>query len=146
MPLNPVHQDLSSNTNRTFQFLWNFQLRFNLIFSEEIIQYSRTCKSPKRHGAKPMHPSLSRAFQRHREQDLKHPGSVDLITTKQNKLPSFVDRLMVGIRANAPTWGIRKKILAAFVYSPVSRRISSIGHRISSIGHWISSLGHLSPD
>jgi hypothetical protein len=24
--------------------------------------------------------------------DLKHPGSVDLITIKQNKLPSFIDR------------------------------------------------------
>jgi hypothetical protein len=34
---------------------------------------------------------------------------------------------MVGIRANAPTWGIWKKTLAAFVYSPVGRRISSIG-------------------
>ncbi len=36
------HQDLSNNTKGTFQFLWNFQLRFNLIFSEEIILYSRT--------------------------------------------------------------------------------------------------------
>jgi hypothetical protein len=26
----------------TFQFLQNFQLRFHLVFSEEIIQYSRT--------------------------------------------------------------------------------------------------------
>jgi len=45
----------------------------------------------KRHGTKPMHPSSSRAFQGHQEHDLKHPGSVDLITTKQNKtnyLPS----------------------------------------------------------
>jgi hypothetical protein len=32
-----------------------------------------------------MHPSLQ-------EHDLKHPGLVDLITTKQNKLPSFIDR------------------------------------------------------
>jgi hypothetical protein len=39
-----------------------------------------------------MHPSLSRAFQRHQEHDLKHPGLVDLIATKQNKLPSFMDR------------------------------------------------------
>jgi len=38
-------------------------------------------------------PSSSRAFQRHQEHDLKHPGSVDLITTKQNKLPSLIDRL-----------------------------------------------------
>jgi hypothetical protein len=41
-PLNSAHQDLSNNTKGTFQFLRNFQLRFNLIFSEEIIQYSRT--------------------------------------------------------------------------------------------------------
>jgi hypothetical protein len=42
---------------------------------------------------KPMHPSSSRAFQRHQEHDLKHSGSLDLITTKQNKLPSFIDNL-----------------------------------------------------
>jgi hypothetical protein len=38
--------------------------------------------------------SLSKAFQRHQEHDLKHPGLVDLITTKQNKQPSFIDRLI----------------------------------------------------
>jgi len=32
----------SNNTKGIFQFVWNFQLQFNLIFSEEIIQYSRT--------------------------------------------------------------------------------------------------------
>jgi hypothetical protein len=43
-----------------------------------------------RHGTKAMHlSSSSRAFQRHQEHDLKDPDSVDLITTKQNKLPSF---------------------------------------------------------
>jgi len=38
------------------------------------------------HGTKPMHPSSSRAFQRDQDQehDLKHPGLVDLISTKQN--------------------------------------------------------------
>jgi len=36
------HQDLSNNTKGTFQFFQNFQLQFNLILSEEIIQYSRT--------------------------------------------------------------------------------------------------------
>jgi hypothetical protein len=39
-----------------------------------------------------MHPSSLRAFQRHQEHDLKHRSSLDLITTKQNKLPSFMDR------------------------------------------------------
>jgi len=62
------------------------QLRFNLISSEEIIHYSRTFVSKSKcHGTKTMHPSLSWAFQRHQEHELKHPGSVDLITTIQNK-------------------------------------------------------------
>jgi hypothetical protein len=40
--------------------------------------------------------SLLRAFQRHQEHNLKHPLSlVDLITTKQNKLPSFIDRYLL---------------------------------------------------
>jgi hypothetical protein len=42
IPLNPPHQDLSNNIKDTFQFLQNFQLWFNLNFSEELIQYSRT--------------------------------------------------------------------------------------------------------
>jgi hypothetical protein len=42
IPLDPVHPYFSSNTKGTFQFLWNFQLWFNLTFSEEIIQSSRT--------------------------------------------------------------------------------------------------------
>ncbi len=42
IPLNPAHQNLSKNTKRTFQFLHNFQLQFNLIFSVKIIQCSRT--------------------------------------------------------------------------------------------------------
>jgi hypothetical protein len=55
------------------------------------------CKS--KHGTKSTHPSSSRAFQRHQEHDLKHPGYMDLITTKQNKtkqnktnhFPSLID-------------------------------------------------------
>ncbi len=31
-PLNPAHQDLSNNSQGTFQFLRNFQLQLNLIF------------------------------------------------------------------------------------------------------------------
>ncbi len=41
--------------------------------------------------AKPTHPFSSRTFQRHQEHDLKHPCLVDVIITKQNKLPSFID-------------------------------------------------------
>jgi hypothetical protein len=50
---------------------------------QELLHYKS-----KRHGTKPMHPSLLRVFQRHQEHDLKHPSSVDFIakkTTKQNK-------------------------------------------------------------
>jgi hypothetical protein len=38
-----------------------------------------------------MQPSSLRAFQRHQEHNLEHLGLVDLITTIQNKLPSFID-------------------------------------------------------
>jgi len=57
------------------------------ISNEEIIQYSRTfcITTPNAVEPRAMHLSSSRAFQRHQEHDLKHPGSVDLITTKQNK-------------------------------------------------------------
>jgi hypothetical protein len=41
-----------------------------------------------------MHPSSLRAFQRLHDHNLKHPGSADLITTKQKKLPNFIDRVM----------------------------------------------------
>jgi hypothetical protein len=37
-------------------------------------------------------PSSSRAFQD--TKNMKHPSSVDLITTKQNKLQSFMDRFL----------------------------------------------------
>jgi hypothetical protein len=57
---------------------------FNL---QELLHSKSKC-----HGTKPMHPSSSRAFQRHKEHDLKQPSSMDLITTKQNKLSSFIDR------------------------------------------------------
>jgi hypothetical protein len=42
-------------------------------------------RKSKHHGTKPMHPSLSRAFQRDQESDLKHPSLVDLTSTKQDK-------------------------------------------------------------
>jgi len=50
--------------HKKFQFLWNFQLWFDLIFSEKIIQYSRTfCTA----SSNVMEPSLPRAFQRHQK-------------------------------------------------------------------------------
>jgi hypothetical protein len=65
----------------------------------------------KLHGTKPMHPSLLRAFQRHQEHNLKHPGVVDLITIKQNKtnyLPSWIDNDVMAERA-------RRKIELDFI-------------------------------
>jgi hypothetical protein len=84
---NLVHQDPSNNTKCTFQFLRNFQVWFNLILSEKIIQYSRTFEVASPNAMKPSPCTLppSRAFQRHQEHDLKHPSLVDLITTKQKK-------------------------------------------------------------
>ncbi len=86
--LNPAHQDLSNNIKGTFQFLRKFL--FNLIFNEEIIQYSRTFdRKSKHHETNLMHPSSSRAFQRHQERDLKHPGSVDLTSTNKAKQTNY---------------------------------------------------------
>jgi hypothetical protein len=44
------------------------------------------------HGTTPMHLSSLRALPRHQKHNLKYSGLVDLIATKQNKLPSFIDR------------------------------------------------------
>jgi len=37
-------------------------------------------------------PLLVKSFPKTPKNDLKHPSSVDLIFTKQSKLPSFIDR------------------------------------------------------
>jgi hypothetical protein len=67
-PLNPAHQDLSNNTKSTFQFLGNFQLRFNSIFSEKSFNIQELLRhKSKRHETKPIHSSSGRAFQRHQE-------------------------------------------------------------------------------
>jgi len=67
---------------------------FNLIFSEEIIQHSRTFALQVPTAWNQAHaPLLIESFPNDiKNTILKHPGSVDLITTKQNKLPSFIDR------------------------------------------------------
>jgi hypothetical protein len=75
-----------SNSSEIFSYdIFSFSVKksFNI---QELLD----CKS-KLHGTKPMHPSSLRAFQRPHEQDLKHPGSVDLITTNQNKT-TFIHR------------------------------------------------------
>jgi hypothetical protein len=97
IPLNPAHQDLSNNTKGTFQFLQKFQLWFNLVFSEEIILYPRIFAEQvhKRHEKKAHAPRLIiESFQ-------KTPRTISEASwfsgshnykTKQNKLPSFIDR------------------------------------------------------
>jgi hypothetical protein len=66
---------------------------------QELLHHKSKC-----HENKSMHSSSSKASQRDREHDLKHPGSMDLIDrnktkqnkTKQNKTnkqPSFIDKL-----------------------------------------------------
>ncbi len=53
-------------------------------------------RKSKHHGSKPMHhPSLSRAFQRHQEHNLKHPSLVDFISTKQNKKATFLQYIYI---------------------------------------------------
>jgi hypothetical protein len=91
-PLNPTHQDLSNNTKGTFQFLWNFQLQFNLIFSEEIIQYSRTStpqvQTPWNQADAPL---LLESFPK-RPRTPKGSQFSGSHKYKTNKLPSFIHR------------------------------------------------------
>jgi hypothetical protein len=52
---------------------------------QELLHYKS-----KRHEIKPMHPSSSGAFQKDQELDLKHPGSVDLISTNKTKQTNYL--------------------------------------------------------
>jgi hypothetical protein len=91
--LNPAHQDLSNNTKCTFQSLRNFQLGFNLIFSEEINHILELLHhKSKHHETKLVHPSSLIAFQRDQECDLKYLRLVDLISTNKTKQTTFIDR------------------------------------------------------
>jgi hypothetical protein len=90
---------LSSNNISPFLWvIWNAIISYFIChYSHKYIKKSFSIQEllhhkSKHHRTKPMHPSLLRASQRHQEYDLKHPCLVDLITTKQNKLPSFIDR------------------------------------------------------
>jgi hypothetical protein len=92
--LNPAHQDLSNNTKATFQFLQNFQLRFNLIFSEEIIHYSRTFALQVQMPWNQAHaPVLVKSFPKtpRTQAEASQLGGSHNYKTKQNKLPSFIN-------------------------------------------------------
>jgi len=97
---NKFHQILlikifPTTPNCTFQFLWNFKLQFNLIFSEEIIQYSRTfapqVQTPWNQAHAPLlvesFPKTPRTWS-----EASQFGGSHNYNTKQNKLPSFIDR------------------------------------------------------
>jgi hypothetical protein len=63
IPLNPAHQVLSNNIKGKFQLLRNFQLRFNLVFNEKIIQYSRAFAGQVQMSWNPTHtPLLIKSF------------------------------------------------------------------------------------
>jgi hypothetical protein len=80
-------------TKGTSQFLWSFQLQFNLISVKKLFNIQELLHSKfKQHGTMLMHASSSRTFQRDREHDLKHPSSVNLISSKQNKQTTLLHR------------------------------------------------------
>jgi hypothetical protein len=83
----------TNTTKGTFQYLENFDLESNLIFSEKIIQNSKTfalqVQTPWNQANAPL---LQRAFQRDQERNLKHPNSMDLISRKQNKQTTLLHR------------------------------------------------------
>jgi len=96
IPLNPAHQDLSSNTKGTFQFLRNFQLWFSLIFSEKIIQYSRTSTPQiKTTWNQTNAPLLLESFPKRSRtwsEASQFGGSHKYKQNKTNKLPYFIDK------------------------------------------------------
>jgi hypothetical protein len=80
-------------TKGTFLFLWNSQLPFNIISSEEIIQYSRNfcTTSPKHHEAKSWCTPPPRELSNDTTKVIwSIPGLVDLIGT--NKPTTFLQR------------------------------------------------------
>jgi hypothetical protein len=99
IPLNPAHQDLSNKIKGTFQFLQNFQWRNHSIFknfytaSPDIME-----PSPCTHSYSVLVESFPKTQRTQSEAPLP---SVDLITTIQNKLPSFIDRS--SNQKNSPT-------------------------------------------
>jgi hypothetical protein len=72
-----------------------------------------------------MHPLLQ-------EHDLKHPGLVDLITTKQNKLPSFIDRFhhFGTLFFNVVEGKVMKVLMVNFV--DATKTITKRGHKKKS--------------
>jgi hypothetical protein len=141
--INPAHQDLSNNTKGTFQFLRNFQLWFNLLFKN----FCTTSPNV-------MEPSPWTPPGQELSKDTKNTIWSILVQrsrnykTKQNKLPSFIDRYIVfkssrggNVRICAiwthPSWQSLKSTtmsLESSVLSPVLYRIQG---RITSPKQWL---------
>ncbi len=88
-----------AHSNSSEIFSYDFIL-FYFIFSEEINSifknFGTVTQVQTSWNQSPWHPSSQRELSKDtKEHDLKHPGLVNLITTKQNKLPSFIDRCTI---------------------------------------------------
>jgi len=96
--LNPDHQDLSKNTKGTFHFLRSFQLRFNLLFSEEIIQYSETFAPQVQTSRNQAHaPLLIESFPKTPRTESEASWFSGSDKNKQNKQTTFLHRFCVYI-------------------------------------------------
>ncbi len=85
-------------TKGTFQFLRNLQLQLNLIFSEEIIQYSWTStvqvQMPWNQADAPVLLKSFRKRPRMWSEASRFNASHNYKEKKRNKLPCFIDRLV----------------------------------------------------
>ncbi len=87
--INPARQDLSNGIKGTFQCFRSFQLWFNLIFSEEIIQYWKTFAPQVQTPWNQAHASLLVESFPKRPRTWSEASWFD---GSQTKLPSFIDR------------------------------------------------------
>jgi hypothetical protein len=70
-----------------------------------------------------MHPSSLRAFQRHQEHDLKHPGLVDLVTPKQTTFlhryhPENILNIFLIIQVNNIDYKLLKMLMSIYPGAP----------------------------
>ncbi len=95
IPLNPAHQDLSNSTKGMYEFVPNFPLRFNLIFSEKIIQYPRSFAPQVLTSWNQAHAPLLKSFPKTpRTLSEASPfGGSDNYSTKKTNCLFFIDRL-----------------------------------------------------
>jgi hypothetical protein len=92
-----------SNSSKIFSYDFIYLSVKKLFNSQELLHHKSKC-----HETKLMHPSSVTAFKRDQEHNLKHPGSVHLISTnKTKKLPCFIDRFF--FHKLKKSWHSKKK-------------------------------------